>query len=94
MLQNFLGLTNIGVLRSFIYKTRKVLWPKLVILCYHRIENYTSDPVKITVSKNNFFKQIDFLKEFAHIIHPDQLFESLTKRKNLPRRSILLTFDV
>ena len=93
MPQNFLGLTKIGVLRSFIYRSRKALWPKLVILCYHRIENYITDPVKITVSKNNFFKHIDFLKEFAHIIHPDQLFESLTKRKNLPRRSILLTFD-
>ena len=41
-------------MRNFIYKTRKALWPKLVILCYHRIENYTSDPVKITVSKENF----------------------------------------
>ena len=80
-------------MRNFIYKTRKALWPKLVILCYHRIENYTSDPVKITVSKENFLKQIDFLKEFAKIISPNQLFESLENRKNLPRRSVLLTFD-
>ena len=80
-------------MRNFIYKTRKALWPKLVILCYHRIENYMSDPVKITVSNNNFLKQINFLKEFANIIKPDQLFESLKKRKNLPRRSVLLTFD-
>ena len=80
-------------MRDFIYKIRKALWPKLVILCYHRIENYTSDPVKITVSKNNFLKQIDFLKEFANIINPDQLFESLKKRKNLPKRSVLFTFD-
>ena len=80
-------------MRNFIYKTRKALWPKLVILCYHRIENYTSDPVKITVSKENFLKQINFLKEFAKIISPNQLFDSLEKRKNLPKRSVLLTFD-
>ena len=80
-------------MRNFIYKTRKALWPKLVILCYHRIENYTSDPVKITVSKENFLKQLDFLKEFAKIISPNQLFESLENRKNLPKRSVLLTFD-
>ena len=80
-------------MRNFIYKTRKALWPKLVILCYHRIENYTSDPVKITVSKENFLKQINFLKEFAKIISPNQLFESLENRKNLPKRSVLLTFD-
>ena len=80
-------------MRNFLYKTRKALWPKLVILCYHRIENYTSDPVKITVSENNFLKQINFLKEFARIISPNQLFESLKNRKNLPNRSVLLTFD-
>ena len=80
-------------MRNFIYKTRKALWPKLVILCYHRIENYTSDPVKITVSEKNFLEHIKFLKEFAKIISPNQLFESLKNRKNLPRRSVLLTFD-
>ena len=80
-------------MKYFLYKIRKALWPKLVVLCYHRIENYTSDPVKITVSKKNFLKQINFLKEFAKIISPNQLFESLEKRKNLPRRSVLLTFD-
>ena len=82
-------------MRGFLYKIRKALWPKLVILCYHRIENYTSDPVKITVSKNNFLKQIDFLKEFANIINPDQ-FESLKKRKNLPNVQFysLLMMDI
>ena len=57
------------------------------------MENYTTDPVKITVSKNNFLKQIDFLNEFANIINPDQLFDYLKNRKKLPRRSVLLTFD-
>ena len=80
-------------MKDLLYKTRKALWPKLVILCYHRIENYTSDPVKITVSKKNFLKQINFLKEYAKIISPNQLFESLGNRKNLPQRSVLLTFD-
>ncbi len=80
-------------MRNFIYRAKKALWPKLVILCYHRIENYTSDPVKITVSKKNFLEQINFLKKFAKIITPDQLFESLKSRKNLPARSVLLTFD-
>jgi len=80
-------------MRNFLYKTKKALWPKLVILCYHRIENYKSDPVKITVSEKNFLDHINFLKEFAKIISPNQLFESLKNRKNLPRRSVLLTFD-
>ena len=80
-------------MRNFIYKTKKSLWPKLAILCYHRIENYTSDPVKITVSKKNFLEQINFLKQFANIISPNLLFKSLKNRKNLPRRSVLLTFD-
>ena len=50
--------------------------------------------MKITVSKNNFLKHIDFLKKgYANIISPDQLFDSLINKVNLPRRSILLTFD-
>ncbi len=80
-------------MKSFIYKIRKGLWPKLAILCYHRIGDYKSDPVKITVSNENFLKQIEYIKNFAEIIHPDQLFDSLNNRKNLPKRSILLTFD-
>ena len=60
---------------KFFYKARRSFGSQIAILCYHRVENYTTDPVKITVSKNNFLKQIDFLNEFANIINPDQLFE-------------------
>jgi len=69
------------------------MWPKLVILCYHRVKNYKSDPVNITVSNENFLNQIKFLKYNAKIIHPQQLFDSLKHRQNLPKRSVLLTFD-
>ena len=80
-------------MKNFLIKTRRAFGPQLAILCYHRVENYTTDPVKITVSKNNFLKQLDFLSEFANIINPEQLFESLNGRGKLPRRSVLLTFD-
>ncbi len=80
-------------MKNFIYKTRRAFRPKVAILCYHRVENYITDPVKITVSKKNFLKQIEFLNEFATIINPDQFFEFLKRKKKLPRRSVLLTFD-
>ena len=80
-------------MENFFYGIKNLLWPRLAILCYHRIQNYTTDPVKITVSKNNFLKHIDFLKGYANIISPDQLFDALINKVNLPRRSILLTFD-
>ena len=80
-------------MRKFLYKIKKSLWPKLAILCYHRVEDYTSDPVKITISDKNFLKQIQYLKNFTEIIHPDQLFDSLINRKSLPNNSVLLTFD-
>ena len=41
-------------MRNFLYKIKKSFWPKLAILCYHRVEDYTSDPVKITISDKNF----------------------------------------
>ena len=80
-------------MRNFLYKIKKSLWPKLAILCYHRVEDYTSDPVKITISDKNFLKQIQYLKNSTEIIHPDQLFDSLINRKSLPNNSVLLTFD-
>ena len=69
------------------------MWSKLVILCYHRVEDYTCDPVKITVSNNNFLKHIHYLKRYTNIIHPDQFFDFLENRNSFPKRSILLTFD-
>ena len=72
---------------------KKSLSSKIAILCYHRVENYTCDPAKITVSNENFFKQIQYLKKFANIIHPDQFFDLLKNGKSLPKRSILITFD-
>ena len=81
------------MLRNFIYKIKKSLWSKLAILCYHRVENYTCDPAKITVSNENFLKHIHYLKQYTNIIHPDQFFDSLENRKSFPKRSILLTFD-
>ncbi len=80
-------------MKNYLYRLKKKLWPKLVILCYHRVSNYKTDPVNITVSKNNFLNQIEFLKHNTKIIHPQQLFDSLKQRKNLPKRSVLLTFD-
>ena len=72
-------------MRNFLYKIKKSLWPKLAILCYHRVQDYTSDPVKITISDKNFLKQIQYLKNFTEIIHPDQLFDALINRKSLPK---------
>ncbi len=83
----------INYLRSQIYRLRKKIWPKLVILCYHRVNNYKADPVNITVSKKNFKKQIEILKTHAQIIHPNELFDRLENRKDFPKRSVLLTFD-
>jgi len=81
------------ITKNFFYKSKRAFGSQLAILCYHRVEDYMTDPVKITVSKNNFLKQIDFLDQFANIISPDQLFDSLKKKIRLPRRSVLLTFD-
>ena len=81
------------IMKNFFYKSKRAFGSQLAILCYHRVEDYITDPVKITVSKNNFLKQIDFLDQFANIINPDQLFDYLKNKRKIPRRSILLTFD-
>ena len=65
----------------------------MVILCYHRIENYIRLIQLRLQYQKKIFKTNKFFKKFANIISPDQLFESLKNRKNLPKRSVLLTFD-
>ena len=69
-------------MKNFIYKTRRALRPKVAIFVTIRVENYITDPVKISVSIKNFLKQIEFLNEFATIITPDQFFGFLNNGKN------------
>ena len=73
-------------------KTRAILDPPPVILCYHRVHEPKIDPHKLSVSRENFRQQLDVIKQLANPLTLDELAEALPGQ-NFPRRSVLITFD-
>lgn len=66
------------------------------ILMYHRVlpdENREQDRPNV-VSVDNFRYQIQFLKKNGyHVISLDELVSAIAQRRQLPRNSVVLTFD-
>ena len=79
--------------RSKLYQLRKKRWPKTLILCYHRVCDLKADPANITVSKENFLKQIIWLNKNYNIISLDELSDCLVSSHAIKDKSIVITFD-
>lgn len=60
---------------------------KLLVLCYHKIDDISRDWNNITVSKKQFQKQMVYLKDNYNIISGDSDWE------NLEGNNIVITFD-
>lgn len=86
------------IIRSYPkYLTRvyRFLFPNssvCLILTYHRVFDLKSDPHEIAVSKENFKKQMTYIKNRYNVITLDQLIDH-KKTKSLPKKSIIITFD-
>lgn len=95
-------LKNIGLFMAikFLYhffcflinSIRNFLIPTAIILTYHRISIDADDPHKLTVSPDNFYKQLTYLKSKFHIIHLSELYDCL-KNKKLRKNTMVITFD-
>ena len=70
----------------------KKSFAKAIILLYHQIINKEYDPYKIAVSPEKFFDQMKYLKKTYNIISFDKLISCL-KRRKIPSKSIVITFD-
>jgi peptidoglycan/xylan/chitin deacetylase (PgdA/CDA1 family)/glycosyltransferase involved in cell wall biosynthesis len=74
-------------------------WPnrqKLLVLCYHAIEDQAEDPVLAPygVSPEAFEQQLQWLSDRRwNFVTPEALAAFLEKGSPLPRRPVLLTFD-
>jgi len=64
-----------------------------VILIYHRVINIETDRQLLAVKKENFIRQIKWLKQNYNIISLQELAAFISKSKSLPQRSIVITFD-
>lgn len=63
------------------------------VLLYHRVNTLTYDPLQLSVTPNNFYEQLKWLKKKYQIISLDELFDSLVQQKKIKHKTILITFD-
>ncbi len=68
-------------------KLSRLLFGRTLVLAYHRISDYHTDPFSICVTPKNFSAHIGILTELGEIISGDQLL----RRKQRPR--FMITFD-
>lgn len=65
---------------------------KVLILMYHRVADYVSDPWALCVSPRNFEDQLSVLRRIAPPMSLTRLIADLRGGK-VPRRSVVITFD-
>lgn len=73
-------------------KFNNFFFPTGQILLYHRIANVKSDPHLLSVSPDNFYDQLDFLKNNFNIVPLAQIVKWI-KEKKFKDRAVAITFD-
>jgi peptidoglycan/xylan/chitin deacetylase (PgdA/CDA1 family) len=74
-------------------KYRQLFFGQCAILLYHRVTQIETDPQLLAVSPGNFEKHLLHIKSKYVLLSVDEMFSLLSARKNLPRRSVVITFD-
>jgi len=64
-----------------------------VALLYHRVTDLEQDPQQLSVSPNNFFEQLTVIREKYNPLQIDEFTDLLMRRKQFPKKTIILTFD-
>ncbi len=75
-------------LRSIV---QDMLWPRGLILAYHRVADLTTDPWGLAVSPENFAAQLDVLRSEFKPVSLSRLLD--TGLRGRPTNSIAVTFD-
>lgn len=83
------GITALGALP---YRIWHNAFPKTIVLLYHRVGTVPIDPHTLAISSKNFEAQLAYLKKNASVISVFDLYRALIAG-NVPRRSIIITFD-
>src|SRR5215217_830545 len=71
---------------------RNRLGQREVILLYHRITELPLDPWLISVSPCHFAEHLEILQQYNRPVRLQQVSEAL-RQKELPDRSVVITFD-
>ena len=69
----------------------------LRVLTYHRVANLQDSPALhpqiISATPANFEKQMRLVVKKYHVVSMPQVLEAIAKKKSLPPRAVLITFD-
>lgn len=63
-----------------------------LILMYHRVADLESDPQLLAVSPKHFAEHLQVIRKAYHPLHLSELVQAISSRQ-IPRRSIIITFD-
>lgn len=80
-------------LKSGIERLANLIDAPAVILIYHRVTNLENDPQLLSVSPQNFERQIAVLRERCNLLPIEEFVDLFLKKKRFPERSVLITFD-
>jgi peptidoglycan/xylan/chitin deacetylase (PgdA/CDA1 family) len=78
----------IYILLAFIAKATEK--NEILVLCYHSVG---SDKTLYSVNKEDFYKQMDYLRKKYNIVSLEEIMKLVEKKKDLLRSSVAITFD-
>ena len=64
-----------------------------MVLLYHRVADFTTDPQLLCVTPENFEIHLKLLKDNYNVLTAEEFSEHLSKKKPFPRKSVFITFD-
>ncbi len=64
-----------------------------LVLLYHRVTDYETDPQLLCVTPQNFDRQINYLRSNYNLLTVEEFYSIISSNKKFPRKSVLLTFD-
>jgi peptidoglycan/xylan/chitin deacetylase (PgdA/CDA1 family) len=89
-----MGLRSIkSALGDGLRSTRARMAGSAIVLMYHRVADLASDPQRLAVGLEHFDQQMDILSRSYTVLTAGRLAESLARRRRIPERSVVVTFD-
>ena len=83
---------GLGRLRQAVRRVRNSMISEVVLLAYHRVAEYSSDPWGICVTPRHFQEHLEVLRDYGCIMRLEDVVGALRKG-TLPHRAVGITFD-
>jgi peptidoglycan/xylan/chitin deacetylase (PgdA/CDA1 family) len=85
------------MVKSFLGSARRFLLNRInspaIVLLYHRVTRLDNDPQLLAVSPQNFYEQVNHIRNTCALLTIEEFFDLLSRRKKFPRKTVILTFD-